>query len=115
MGTSGNCAERKDDNTDLCLRCKDGYGLGSCDRKGCRSCIKCGENCNTCRQCVCTACIREYVTNVIDPNNCIDPRYAFSIPDQSDILKLMEETTCVSKMINLNIVLLLILLFLLKK
>ena len=114
MGSTDETCETQ--NNGLCSRCKDGYGLAKCNSKGgCENCVRCGSHCSTCYHCVCTECEDNFVVNILDPNNCINKTKAVEIPDVSRIQELMDEEKCGSKMINLNIVLLLILLFLIKK
>ena len=63
---------------DLCYQCETGYGLGgSCKKNACKSCIKCGQNCNSCKKCVCTECFIGYTNNPNDPSNCIVGDYGY--------------------------------------
>ena len=66
-----NCESIKKDKC-LCMQCVTGYGLGGkCSNIGCDTCIKCGNNCNSCKKCVCTECFLGYSNNPKDPSNCI--------------------------------------------
>ena len=101
----------EDDNGDkYCLSCKIGYGIGGkCKQSMCKSCIKCGSNCNTCRKCICTSCAQGHV-NPKDPSNCIvsqDEESYSGMPDYSDFV-------CNGSMIKLNFLFILIIFLLFK-
>ena len=101
-----------DEDKEYCLACAKGYGIGGkCKENKCKSCIKCGENCNTCRKCICTDCKRGSI-NPLDPNNCIIKK------DDNDDIPLIElelsQYVCSASMIKLNLFFILIILLLLK-
>lgn len=90
-----------------CIKCKKGYGIGGhCEGNKCKSCIKCGSNCNSCRKCICTDCAIGRI-NPYDLNNCIEKGDDSPIPDYSNF-------ECGSEMIKLNLLAIIIILLLFK-
>ena len=107
-----NCVSQVFDDEYYCSHCKPGYGLGGTCKKNnmCKSCIKCGLNCLTCRKCICTSCSSGY-PNPLDPSNCIndgkEDQIYNEIIDYSDF-------ECNGSMIKLNFLFILIILLLFK-
>ena len=99
-----------DGNSRYCLSCKTGYGIGGdCKQNMCRSCIKCGMNCITCRKCICTSCSKGHV-NPKDPSNCIEG------PEEESITGIIDysDFECYGSMIKLNFLFILIVILLFK-
>ena len=96
-------------NERWCAKCKSGYGIGGvCEGNKCKSCIKCGRNCNTCRKCICTECATGHV-NPYDPNNCIEKG------DDSGTMPIdYSDFECSASMVKLNLFFILIILLLFK-
>ena len=90
-----------------CLQCESGYGLGgSCSKEGCGSCIKCGNNCISCKKCICTECSTGFSNNPKDPNNCIEGDYIDNIS--------YKKYECDSTFIRTNYFFILVILLLMK-
>ena len=107
-----NCDSEVFDEKDgkFCLSCKSGYGIGGeCKNNMCKSCIKCGLNCNTCRKCICTSCSSGHI-NPKDPSNCIEGQEEEAYPGITDY----SDFQCNGSMINLNFILILIIILLFK-
>ena len=106
-----NCiTEINEDGFHYCGQCKPGYGVGGqCENNKCQSCVKCGQNCDTCRKCICTSCSRGQVNNPRDPSNCIEGE-EYSNPGIIDY----SEFECNGSLIKLNLLFLLIVILLFK-
>ena len=92
-----------------CLQCLTGYGIGGeCNKNGCSSCVKCGQNCYSCKKCVCTQCYDGYTNNIKDPNNCI-----LGDDDYQDYS--FKKYECDGSFLKINIFLLIFILLFLKR